>query len=192
MGVVYRARQISLNRIVAIKMILGGHLANAAEVQRFRAEAETAAQLQHPEHRRHSRSRRTRGPAILLDGFRRGPEPGAAGAGRAAAVAQGGARYLKTIAEAMHYAHSRGVLHRDLKPSNILIDEKDQPRITDFGLAKRLTTLNSQPDDSQLTQTGQVLGSPSFMPPEQAAGQEGQRSAQPATSIRWARSCITA
>jgi serine/threonine protein kinase len=87
------------------------------------------------------------------------------------------AAYLKTIAEAVQYAHSKGVLHRDLKPSNILIDQNDQPRITDFGLAKRLgdSSLSAGHSPlstlhSPLTITGQVLGSPNFMPPEQATG----------------------
>ena len=77
------------------------------------------------------------------------------------------AGYVKTIAEAIHYAHERGILHRDLKPSNVLIDANDQPRVTDFGLAKRLE------GDSELTVTGQVLGSPNYMPPEQATGKRG-------------------
>src|SRR5207247_6001743 len=76
--------------------------------------------------------------------------------------------YLKTIAQAIHYAHERGILHRDLKPSNVLIDANDQPRVTDFGLARRLD------GDSELTVTGQVLGSPNYMPPEQAVGKRGK------------------
>jgi eukaryotic-like serine/threonine-protein kinase len=139
MGVVYRARQISLNRIVAIKMILGGHLANAAEMQRFRAEAETAAHLQHPNivaiHEVGEHAGQPFFSMDLVEGRNlaqmardeRLPSRMAAG-------------YLKTITEAVQYAHSRGVLHRDLKPSNILIDETDQPLITDFGLAKRLAS----------------------------------------------------
>jgi serine/threonine protein kinase len=73
----------------------------------------------------------------------------------------------KIVAEAIHYAHERGILHRDLKPSNVLIDPFDQPRVTDFGLAKRLH------HDSELTLSGQVLGSPNYMPPEQAAAKRG-------------------
>src|SRR5215468_8571253 len=79
------------------------------------------------------------------------------------------AGYLKTIAEAIHYAHSRGILHRDLKPSNVLIDANDQPRITDFGIAKRSTDTQVPGGTAAQTQPGQVLGSPGFMPPEQAA-----------------------
>jgi WD40 repeat protein/predicted Ser/Thr protein kinase len=165
MGVVYRARQISLNRTVAIKMILGGHLANPAEVQRFRAEAETAAHLQHPNivaiHEVGEHSGQPFFSMDLVEGrnlsqlVRDEPLP-----------SRKAASYLKTIAEAVQYAHSCGVLHRDLKPSNILIDENDQPHVTDFGLAKRLD------GDASLTITGQVLGSPSFIPPEQAAGRK--------------------
>jgi len=81
--------------------------------------------------------------------------------------ARRGAGYVKTIAEAIHYAHEHGILHRDLKPANVLIDANDQPRVTDFGLAKRLE------GDSELTVTGQVLGSPNYMPPEQATGKRG-------------------
>jgi serine/threonine-protein kinase len=77
------------------------------------------------------------------------------------------ARYVKIIAETIHFAHERGILHRDLKPSNVLIDPFDQPRVTDFGLAKRLH------HDSELTLSGQVIGSPNYMPPEQAAAKRG-------------------
>jgi serine/threonine-protein kinase len=94
------------------------------------------------------------------------------------------------IAEAVHYAHSQGVLHRDLKPSNVMIDESDLPRVTDFGLAKHFTASNaskdeSRPDDpgfdTNLTHTGQVLGSPSYMAPEQATG--GSRELGPASDV---------
>src|SRR4030095_15714602 len=78
------------------------------------------------------------------------------------------ARYVELLAAAIHYAHERGILHRDLKPSNVLIDASDQPRLTDFGLAKRLD------GDSSLTMSGQVLGSPNFMPPEPASGNRGR------------------
>jgi tetratricopeptide (TPR) repeat protein len=174
MGVVYRARQVSLNRTVAIKTILGGHLANTGEMKRFRAEAETAAQLRHANIVAiHEVGEHDGQPFFSMDLVQGqnlaqlvGTEP---------LPARKAAAYLKTIAEALHYAHVRGVLHRDLKPSNILIDESDQPLITDFGLAKRLE------GDPGLTLTGQVLGSPSFIPPEQAAGRKGDIG--PATDV---------
>lgn len=163
MGIVYKARQLSLNRIVALKMVLGGPLASAAERQRFLDEAQTAASLQHPNIIAiHEVGEHAGQPFFSMDHvegrslaevLRHGPLPPRRAAG-----------YAKTIAEAVAYAHQRGVLHRDLKPSNVLIDQSDQPRITDFGLAKRLT------GDSDLTVSGQVLGSPSFMAPEQAQG----------------------
>src|SRR5207249_3381923 len=84
------------------------------------------------------------------------------------------AKCLKTVAEAIHFAHQHGILHRDLKPSNILIDQFDQPRITDFGLAKRLTNVELGTRSAELTLTGQVLGSPNYMPPEQAEGKHRQ------------------
>ena len=165
MGVVYRARQRKLNREVALKMVLGGVFAGKEAVARFRAEAEMAAQLQHPNIVAiHDVGEHEGQPFFtmdlvegrsLADRVRDGPLP-----------ARNAATYLKTIAEAVAYAHERGVLHRDLKPSNILIDAFDQPQITDFGLAKRMT------DDSDLTVTGQTLGSPNFIPPEQAAGRK--------------------
>ncbi|HEX8200954.1 MAG TPA: serine/threonine-protein kinase, partial [Isosphaeraceae bacterium] len=163
MGVVYKARQISLNRTVAVKMILGGQLASAAEVDRFHAEAEAAANLQHPnivaihevgEHLgRHYFSMDYVEGRSLAEIVRDNPLP-----------AERAARYVRTIARAIHFAHQRGTLHRDLKPSNVLIDGSDQPRVTDFGLARRIQ------GGSDLTATGAVLGTPSYMPPEQAAG----------------------
>ncbi len=167
MGVVYRARQTSLNREVALKMILAGQLASVEDVKRFHTEAEAAANLQHPnivaihevgEHEgQHYFSMDYVDGKDLAELVRDNPLPAA----RAAA-------YLKTIAEAIHFAHQRGTLHRDLKPQNVLIDRDDRPRITDFGLAKRVES------DSHLTQTGAVLGSPSYMPPEQAWGRHDQ------------------
>jgi len=167
MGIVYRARQVSLDRLVAVKMLLFGPLSSPEFVKRFRAEASAAASLLHPNI-----------VAIHEVGVHQGQQYFAMdyvqGQSLAKLLANGplparrAALYLKTIAEAIHYAHERGILHRDLKPSNVLIDANDQPRVTDFGLARRLE------GDSELTVTGQVLGSPNYMPPEQAGGRRGK------------------
>jgi WD40 repeat protein/serine/threonine protein kinase len=169
MGIVYRARQVSLDRIVAIKMLLFGPLSSPELVKRFRAEASAAASLQHPnivaihevgvhQGQQYFAMDFVEGPS-LAKRLTTGPLP-----------PKGAAGYIKKIAEAIHYAHERGILHRDLKPSNVLIDIYDQPRVTDFGLARRID------GDSELTMTGQVLGSPNYMPPEQAAGKRGKLS----------------
>jgi serine/threonine protein kinase len=167
MGVVYKARQVSLNRVVAIKMILAGQLAGEADVRRFRAEAQTAAGLQHPhivaihevgEHQgQHYFSMDFVEGQSLADRIAGGPLP-----------PMQAARYVEVVARAIQYAHERGVLHRDLKASNILLDREDRPRVTDFGLARQITT------DKGLTTSGAVLGTPSYMPPDQATGQRDQ------------------
>ena len=168
MGVVYKARQKSLNRIVAIKMVLAGKLANPSDLQRFKAEAETAARLQHPNIVAIHEVGEVEGLPFFSMDYVEGKSL-AELAHNEPMPAKRAAAYLKTIAEAVEYAHSKGVLHRDLKPSNILIDQNDQPRVTDFGLAKRLADPQLSTLNPQLTLTGQVLGSPNFMPPEQAA-----------------------
>jgi len=161
MGVVYEALQLSLNRPVAIKLILSGSFARASELLRFQQEAESVAQLDHPniipiyevgQHRgRHYFSMK------LIDGAsldKRLPE--------FAADPRAGARLVAAIAEAIHHAHQRGILHRDLKPANILIDEGGEPHVADFGLAKRIGA------DADLTHSRMMLGTPSYMAPEQA------------------------
>jgi serine/threonine protein kinase/tetratricopeptide (TPR) repeat protein len=169
MGAVFKARQKGLNRLVALKMIIGGQFASREHVLRFRAEAEAAAQLHHPNIVAIHETGELDGQPFfsmeyiegrhLGDLVRDGPLPGC----RAAT-------YARKIAEAVHFAHEQGILHRDLKPSNILIDGSDEPRITDFGLAKRIQR------DSFITVTGQILGSPQFMSPEQAsAGRKAGR-----------------
>ena len=170
MGVVYKARQRSLNRVVAVKMLLHGGFASEEFVRRFHTEAEAAASLQHPgivaihevgvhEGLHYFSMDYVEGPN-LAELLRNGP-----------VAADRAARYVQLIAEAMHYAHQRGILHRDLKPSNVVIDAFNQTRVTDFGLAKRLTPDDqTSPNDAQLTLTGQILGAPSYMPPEQAGG----------------------
>ena len=162
MGVVFKAKQGNLNRIVALKMILAGNLATEQDVKRFYTEAEAAANLQNPNivaiyevgshDGQHYYSMEFIEGRSLADVVRENPVP-----------SRTAARYTKAIAEAIQYAHERGTLHRDLKPSNILIDEKDQPRITDFGLAKQIHS------DSNLTASGAVLGTPSYISPEQVA-----------------------
>ena len=165
MGVVWRARQSNLKRDVALKMIRSGALATSAEVARFLREAEAAANLQHPNivaiHEVGEHDGRHYFSMDLVDGRDLG-----AIAAEGPLAPQRAARYVKTIAEAIQFAHQRGTLHRDLKPQNILIDAADRPRITDFGLAKTTS-------DSQLTQSGIIMGSPSYMPPEQAGGRLG-------------------
>ncbi|HUG18608.1 MAG TPA: serine/threonine-protein kinase [Planctomycetaceae bacterium] len=163
MGVVCKARQRSLNRIVALKLIRSGELASAREVARFRAEAEAAAQLEHPGIVPVYEVGEQNGYQFLSMALLEGGslaerlEQGPLGAVEASEL-------LKSIAEAIHFAHERGVVHRDLKPQNILLDNQGIPRVTDFGIAKDLNV------DSGLTVTGQIVGTPSYMPPEQATG----------------------
>jgi eukaryotic-like serine/threonine-protein kinase len=167
MGVVYKARQISLNRTVALKMILAGELASLEAVQRFHAEAESVANLRHPNIVVIYEIGETDGQHYFSMEYIEGRDlaemvqDSPMGAKRAA-------RYMQQVAEAVEYAHQHDVLHRDLKPSNVLVDERGEPRVTDFGLAKKLTT------DSALTLSGQLLGSPNFMPPEQASSKRGK------------------
>jgi tetratricopeptide (TPR) repeat protein len=149
--------------VVALKMILAGQLASAADVQRFYTEAEAAAQLDHPGIVRIYEVGEQDGQHFYSMGY-------VAGGSLAASLKDGplppreAAALVRKVAEAVAYAHSRGIIHRDLKPANILLDEGGRPQVADFGLAKRLAA------DSQLTGTGQVMGTPSYMPPEQAQG----------------------
>ncbi|MEN1678121.1 MAG: serine/threonine-protein kinase [Planctomycetota bacterium] len=163
MGVVYRANQVSLSRPVALKMILAGDFASSIEVQRFHAEAEAAAGLDHSgivpiydigrEEGRHYFSMK------LIDG-----ESLSRAARSVAGDQRAAAELMVKIAGAIHHAHQRGILHRDLKPGNILIDGEGEPHVTDFGLARQVES------ESDLTRTGAVLGTPAYMPPEQAQG----------------------
>lgn len=167
MGVIYRATQRTLSRTVALKMILGGRLAQPEDVLRFRVEAEAAARLSHPNivavfdvgeiGGQHYFSMEFIEGRSLSRRLADGPLP-----------AHDAARYVQKIAKAIHYAHNQGIIHRDLKPSNVIIDRGDEPQITDFGLAKRMDR------DSKQTRTGAVLGTPSYMAPEQAEGKNDQ------------------
>jgi eukaryotic-like serine/threonine-protein kinase len=162
MGVVYKAREPGLNRLVAIKMVLPGALPTEAELQRFSLEAAAAANLQHPHivavHRVGQHDNRPFFTMDFIDGpslaqrTEQGPLP-----------SRVAARYLAAVARAIHHAHEHGILHRDLKPANILLDAADQPHVTDFGLAKHFTT------DIGQTRTGAILGTPGYMAPEQAS-----------------------
>jgi serine/threonine protein kinase len=163
MGVVYKARQASLNRVVALKMILAGAFATPRDVQRFRTEAEAAANLDHPnivpifEVGEHEGQQYY--SMKLVDGGPLSKQP--RGDDRSEV------RGLVAVARAVHHAHQHGVLHRDLKPSNVLVDPEGTYYVTDFGLAKRLADA-----DRSLTETGQVIGTPRYMAPEQAAGRK--------------------
>ncbi len=163
MGVVYQARQVSLNRPVALKMIKAGVLADEVDLRRFQNEAEAVALLDHPgivavyevgEHdgQRYFSMKLVEGGNLAdrLDEFKDSPKAVAA--------------LLAEVAEAVHHAHMRGILHRDLKPANILVDVEGHPHVTDFGLAKRVE------DDAGMTLSGAILGTPSYMAPEQAVG----------------------
>ncbi|QGJ71315.1 Hypothetical protein PBC10988_30190 [Planctomycetales bacterium 10988] len=161
MGVVYKARQINLNRIVAIKMILAGKLASEDEVQRFVSEAKAAAKLKHEnivtihdvgQYDGHHYFSMDYVEGTSLEAWMR----------RHPLACDQAVRIIEKIARAIHHAHQNGVLHRDLKPSNVLVDPHGQPRITDFGVAKILDS------DATLTRSGAILGTPHYMPPEQA------------------------
>ncbi|MEQ8788013.1 MAG: protein kinase [Pirellulaceae bacterium] len=168
MGVVFKARQQRLKRIVALKMILSGRLADDADVARFQREAQAAANLKHPgivavhevgQHDGHHYFTMdfVEGRSLAEELREESLSPR-----RAAEVVQ-------KAAEAIDYAHDQGTLHRDLKPANVLLDESGEPRITDFGLAKVMHS--GEQTRSELTATGQILGTPSYMSPEQASGQ---------------------
>jgi TolB-like protein/predicted Ser/Thr protein kinase/Tfp pilus assembly protein PilF len=162
-GVVYRARQKSLNRTVAVKLIGLGHWASDPHLKRFRREAEAAASLEHswivPIYEVGERDGSCYFSMKLVEGgqldavVKREPMP----------IRQA-VELIAKVARTVHYAHEHGILHRDIKPGNILLDRKGEPHLTDFGLARLIET------ESTVTRTMEVLGTPSYMAPEQAVG----------------------
>ena len=164
MGVVYKARQMRLDRVVAVKMILDGALTDDTAIRRFYIEAKAASNLQHPNIVPIHQIGEHEGKHFFSMDYIEGSNLSKVIGGKPLPTEQA-AKYMLTIAEAIHYAHTHGTLHRDLKPSNILIDLNGNPHITDFGLAKKTGS------ESGLTMTGAIMGSPSYMPPEQTRGQ---------------------
>jgi serine/threonine protein kinase len=167
MGFVYHARQMSLNRVVALKMILAGQLASDIEVRRFYAEAKAAANLDHPGIVPIFEVGQHEGQHYFSMGFGEGQSLSRRLAERPLPVREA-AELVHRVSEAIAYAHQQGVIHRDLKPANVLLDLSGNPRVTDFGLAKKVQ------GESGLTGSGQIIGTPSYMPPEQAGGRQGE------------------
>jgi serine/threonine-protein kinase len=164
MGVVYKARQLGLNRLVALKMILAANHADERQRARFHTEAEAVARLQHPNIVQiHEVGEQEGLPYFSLEFVDGEPlDKKIAGIPQAPREA---AQMIETLARAMHFAHQRGIVHRDLKPANILMTRDGVPKISDFGLAKRL-----EEGGSSQTKSGSIIGTPSYMAPEQARG----------------------
>jgi eukaryotic-like serine/threonine-protein kinase len=174
MGVVYKARHLPLNRVVAIKMILAGKHASPESLARFRHEAEAAAHLSHPNIVSVYEVGEFQGMPYFSLEFVDG-EAMSASLLQASLTVQRAAELMEQVARAVHYSHERGVVHRDLKPSNILITQDGVPKVADFGLARRLGD-----DYQEHTLTGEIVGTPGFMAPEQA---RGDRSIGPSTDV---------
>lgn len=167
MGVVFRARQLSLGREVAIKMIQQDRLGSPEDHQRFLAEAEATARLEHPGIVRVYEVGEFEGTPFFSMQFIRG-ETVAQRLKSGPMPQRQAADLIAAVARAIDYAHKQGILHRDIKPSNILLDEHGHPKVTDFGLAKFFGA------NDHLTRTGAILGTPSYMSPEQASGRSSQ------------------
>lgn len=168
MGVVYKARHRQLGRVVALKMIRAGSLAHEQERARFRLESRAVARLQHPDIVQIFDIGEHEGLPYFALEYVNGPSLQQR-LSRQPLTVDESARIVERLARAMQYAHEQGILHRDIKPANILLTTNGDPKISDFGLAKRTDEV-----DSHATQTGAVLGTPSYMSPEQARGQVRQ------------------
>jgi WD40 repeat protein len=174
MGVVYKARQTGLNRLVALKMLLAGDYAGAEQQRRFESEAQAVAQLRHPNFVQVHDYGDLNGNAYLALEFIEGGTLAQKAGGRPLSVPDA-AQMVETLAAAMHHAHCQNLVHRDLKPANVLLTTDGVLKITDFGLVKRL-------DDSTLdTKSGTVVGTASYMAPEQVTG--NARAIGPATDV---------
>ncbi|HJT33229.1 MAG TPA: protein kinase [Pirellulales bacterium] len=163
-GVVFRARDTELDRLVAIKLLRAGRLASRAELERFLREARSAAQLKHPGIvSLYEIGQTAEGSSYLIEEFVEGITL-ADRLEKGRLLPRQAAELIALVADALDYAHRHGVIHRDIKPSNILLDGGGQPHLMDFGLAKR------DIDDTPVTPEGEVLGTPAYLSPEQAAG----------------------
>ena len=162
MGIVYRATQERLSRTVAVKMLLHHESSDVSDIVRFRSEAEAVAAIPHPHVVKVYESGQHDGRSYFAMEYLPGGTLHARLRGRTPFTPDEAAGLVEKLARAVHAAHSIGIVHRDLKPGNVLFDAAGEPRVTDFGLAKRTS--------QQLTQTRAVMGTPAYMPPEQAAG----------------------
>ena len=169
MGIVYRARQTRLNRVVALKAIAAGQFASPDFVERFRVEAETVARLDHPNIVPIYEVGEWEGQPFFSMKFVEGGSLSQRISNLKSGISnREAAELLVKLARAVHYAHQRGILHRDIKPGNVLLDAQGEPHLTDFGLAKLVEK------DSTLTRTMAMMGTPSYMSPEQARGDAKQ------------------
>src|SRR5438094_5610573 len=166
-GVVFRARQKSLNRVVALKVISLGQWASKAHLKRFRLEAEAAASLDHPSIVPIYEVGERDGSCYFSMKFVEGGQLDEVVRRKPMSIRQA-AELITKVARTVHYAHEHGIVHRDIKPGNILLDVKGEPHLTDFGLARLIET------ESAMTRTMEVLGTPSYMAPEQAVGSNAQ------------------
>ena len=184
-GVVFRARQKSLNRTVALKMISLGRWATEAHLKRFRREAEAAASLEHPGIVPIYEVGEGDGSCYFSMRFVEGGQLDQVIKQKPTSIRQA-AELISKIARTVHYAHEHGILHRDIKPGNILLDAKGEPLLTDFGLARLVEA------ESTVTRTQEVMGTPSYMAPEQAYGKQLSRQQRDGCLWPWCRPLPTA